>query len=221
MRTPLHLALVAVIAIAGCSKKSTPTSPTTTTPTCTYNISTTTFSMAGTGGSATFTVNTASTCAWTVTSNASFVSITTPASQTGTGSVSFTVPANTGDTRSGTLTIAGQAVTITQSSNDQVYGNWGGTITKGSGCNAALPASAEWTGVIQRTSGSTNELVITIPGIVSNLAINLIINGSTLQFAVPIDTLYTFNATLSSDRRSLTGTFSGGSCSGNWSGARR
>jgi hypothetical protein len=149
------------------------------------------------------------------------VSITTPASQTGSGSVGFSVPENPGDTRVATLTVAGQAVSITQSPNDQVYGNWAGTISKGSGCSAALPASVDWTGTIRRTSGSSNEFAISVPSLGVSSAVNLVINGSSLQFAVPIDTLYTFNATLSSDRRSFTGTFSGGTCSGNWSGSRR
>jgi hypothetical protein len=50
--------------------------------------------------------------------------------------------------------------------------------------------------------------------------IPLIVNGNSLQLFVPIDTLYTFNATLAADRRSLSGTFSGGSCSGTWNGTR-
>ncbi|HYB96802.1 MAG TPA: hypothetical protein VEC39_17650 [Vicinamibacterales bacterium] len=112
-------------------------------------------------------------------------------------------------------------MTITQMANDPVYGDWGGTITKGSGCPAALPASVQWTGTIRRTSGASNEFVITIPGLVTNQVLNLVINGNTLQFAVAIDTLYTFTGTLSSDRRSVTGAFSGGTCSGTWTGTRR
>jgi hypothetical protein len=53
-----------------------------------------------------------------------------------------------------------------------------------------------------------------------NQVIPLVVNGSSLQFFVPIDTLYTFNATVSTDRRSLNGTFTGGGCSGTWTGAR-
>jgi hypothetical protein len=49
----------------------------------------------------------------------------------------------------------------------------------------------------------------------------LTISGSSVQFFVQIDTLYTFNGTLSGDRRSLNGTFSGGGCSGTWNGTRR
>ena len=179
--------------------------------------------MAGAGASATFTVNTQTGCAWTVTNSAnSFVTVTTATSQSGPGSVSFTVPQNPGDTRTATLTVAGQAVTITQSPDDAVFGAWGGTIAKGSGCPATIPSSVDYTGTIRRTSGASNEFVISIPSLgLTNQAIALIINGNSLQFFVPIDTLYTFNGTLASDHRSLTGTFAGGSCSGTWNGIRR
>lgn len=178
--------------------------------------------MSGAGGSATFAVTTGSTCTWAVTNNTSFVTASPTSMQTGSGMVTFTVGENPGDTRSGTLTVAGQTVTISQASNDPLYGAWGGTIVKGNGCPATLPSSVEWTGTFRRTSLSTTEFVISIPSVaVNNVTIPVSLNGSTLQFFVPIDTLYTFNATLSSDRRSLNGTFSGGSCSGTWTGGRR
>ena len=53
------------------------------------------------------------TCAWTAVSNApSWITITAGASGTGPGSVSFTVAANTGAARMGTMTIAGQTFTV-------------------------------------------------------------------------------------------------------------
>lgn len=224
MRLLIAAVLSTSLVLAGCSSDSddppsTPTSPTT--PACTYSVSTSSFSISGAGGSATLSVNTGTGCAWSATSNNSFISISSVSTTSGPGTVTFSLGENPGDTRTGTLTVAGQTVTVSQVANDQVYGNWGGTIVKGSGCPATLPASVEWSGVIRRTSGATNEFVITIPGLVTSLALNLVINGSSLQFAVPIDALYTFNGTLSGDRRSVTGTFAGGTCSGTWSGSRR
>lgn len=210
------------VALASCSKSSTsPTAPSQ--ATCVYSISTTTFNMSGAGASATFTVTTGSGCSWTVTTNGSFVSVTSPTTtQTGSGSVSFTVAANPGDTRTGTLTIAEQSVVINQAPNDPLFGDWGGTIAKGNGCPANLPSLVEWTGTIRRTSGATTELVISIPSVaVFNQIIPITFNGNSLQFFVAVDTLYTFNATLSADRRSMTGTFSGGTCTGTWTGTRR
>lgn len=213
------------IGVAACSKKETPTSPTPAPPaqaTCTYTVSTTTFNLAGSGASATLSVNTAATCTWTVANVSSFISVTGVGSQSGPGNVSFSVGENPGDARIGTMVVAGQTITVNQAAGDPVYGNWGGTIAKGNGCPASLPASVEYTGTIRRTSGATNEFVISIPAVgVASQALALTINGSSLQFFVPIDTLYTFNGTLSSDRRSIAGTFAGGACSGTWNGTKR
>jgi len=178
--------------------------------------------VAGTGGTASLSVTAGTGCAWTASSNAGFVTITSGTSQSGNGSVNVTVSENTGDARTATLTVAGQSVSISQAAGDPLYGNWAGTIVKGGGCPAALPASVTWTGTIRRTGGASSEFVITIPSVgISNQVIPLFVNGNSLQLFVPIDTLYTFNATLANDRRSFTGTFSGGSCSGGWSGARQ
>jgi hypothetical protein len=220
----LIILLIGICGVTACSKS--PTRPSENTPptqtTCVYSVSTSSFSMSGGGGSATLSVTTGSGCGWSVTNNASFVTVSPTTAQTGPGTVTFTVGENPGDTRTGTLTIAGQTVTISQAPNDQLYGAWGGTITKGGGCPATLPASVEWTGTFRRTSGATNEFLISIPAVgVINQAIPVTVNGNNLLFFVPIDTLYTFNATLAADRRSLNGTFSGGSCGGTWAGTRR
>lgn len=223
MRRLCLIGLIVPVVVAACS--SSPTSPTPTTPpaaTCSFTVSSTALNIAGVGGTATLTVTTGSTCAWTVASSAAFVNVTSAPSQTGPGTVSISVPENTGDARTATLTIGGQTVTVNQAAGDPVFGNWAGTITKGAGCPAVLPASVQWNGVIRRSSGGSPELVISIPSIgVSNQSLNLILSGNTVQFAVFVDALYTLTGTLAADRRSLTGTFSGGSCSGTWTGARQ
>ena len=218
------IAMLAAVGAGACSKTRTPTTPTPTspTPTCTFTLSTTTLNIAGTGGTASLGVTAGSGCAWSVTSNASFVSITSSNNQSGNGTVSISLAENPGDARTGTLTIAGQTVTVSQAAGDQLYGNWAGTISKGAGCPATLPAAVAFSGTIRRTSAASSEFVISIPTVgIANTAIPLIVNGNSLQLFVPIDTLYTFNATLATDRRSFTGTFSGGSCSGTWTGARQ
>ncbi len=224
MRRRLFLIVLMTSLSAGaCSKERTsttsPTAPTT--PTCSYTLSSTSLSVAGTGGTASLSVTAGTGCAWTASSNAAFVTITSAASQSGNGTINVTVSENSGDARSATLTIAGQAVTVSQAAGDRLYGNWAGTIVKGAGCPATLPASVTWTGTIRRTGAASSELVITILSVgIVNQVIPLIVNGNSLQFFVAIDTLYTFNATLAGDRRSLSGTFSGGSCSGTWNGTR-
>jgi hypothetical protein len=217
------LLVIASLSAGACSKERTTTTPTApTTPTCTYALSSTSLSLAGAASTATLSVTAGTGCAWTATSNAAFATITSGASQSGSGTVTVSVSENTGDARTATLTIAGQSVTVSQAAGDQLYGNWAGTIVKGSGCPATLPASVTWTGTIRRTGGASSELVISILSVgVVNQVIPLIVNGNSLQFFVPIDTLYTFNATLAGDRRSLSGTFAGGGCSGTWTGARQ
>lgn len=178
--------------------------------------------MAGVGGTATIGVTTTSSCVWTVASSGSFVSVTSAGSNTGSGTVSLTVAENLGDARSATLTIAGQSVAVNQAAGDPVFGNWAGTITKGSGCAASLPATAQWTGVIRRNASGFHEFVINIPAaLVFNQAVSLTITENTMRFNVVVDALYTFVATLAADRRSLTGTFTGGTCSGTWAGTRQ
>ena len=53
-------------------------------------------------------------CSWTSTSNAPFLTVTSSAAAIGSGSVSIAVAANGGAARSGTLTIAGRTVSVSQ-----------------------------------------------------------------------------------------------------------
>lgn len=222
-RFVLQLILMAPLAMAACSGS--PSSPTPSPPassTCTYALGNTTLNMAGVGGTATIGVTTNSGCAWSASSGSGFVAVTSASSNSGPGTVSITVAENLGDARSAELSVAGQAVTVNQAAGDPVFGNWTGTIVKGSGCSPLLPASAQWTGTIRRSASGTHEFLISIPSaLVFNQALSLVLIGNSLQMMVPVDTLYTFNATLAPDRRSFTGTFSGGACSGTWSGSRQ
>ena len=81
---------------------------------CTYSIAPTSQSMPVLGGTGTVSVTTTGACAWTATSNAPWLSITSGVAGTGTGTVGFSAAANTGGARTGTLTIAGQPFTVTQ-----------------------------------------------------------------------------------------------------------
>ncbi len=84
---------------------------------CTYNLTPSTYSTAATAGSSTFTVNTATGCAWTATSNAAWVTISSGASASGSGTVTFQVAANSGALRTATITVTGgNTFTINQAS---------------------------------------------------------------------------------------------------------
>ena len=66
------------------------------------------------GGASTVTVRTGAGCPWSAASNASWIAITSSASGAGDGQVQFAVTANTGPARSGSLTIGGQTVSVSQ-----------------------------------------------------------------------------------------------------------
>lgn len=68
------------------------------------------------GGSGSITVTDANACAWSATSNASWINVSAPGGGSGSGTVNYTVLANlTTHPRSGAITVAGQTVTVTQS----------------------------------------------------------------------------------------------------------
>jgi hypothetical protein len=89
------------------------------TPPCAYTIAPTMQSFgAGSGtGSITVTPNSSS-CSWTAASNnTSWITITSGTSGTGNGTVNYSVAANTGATRTGSITVAGQTFSISQSAS--------------------------------------------------------------------------------------------------------
>src|SRR5262249_16958881 len=53
-------------------------------------------------------------CTWTAVSSAPWITVTSGAGGSGTGSVAYSVAANGGGSRTGTLAIAGQVFTVTQ-----------------------------------------------------------------------------------------------------------
>lgn len=113
MRTPtLLLALGAVVFIGACERKSAVVP----TPVCSFTIDTANRAFPSDGGSGTLAVTASeASCAWTTTSNASWVTVVSGQSGTGSGSVQYTVAAHTGDdTRTATVTAAGITHTITE-----------------------------------------------------------------------------------------------------------
>ncbi|MCX5885618.1 MAG: DUF1566 domain-containing protein [Proteobacteria bacterium] len=83
---------------------------------CTYSISPTSKSFDANGGASSVIVSTPTGCAWTATSNASWISITSGSNGTGNGVVNYSVSANTNtSSRTGTMTVAEQTFTVTQS----------------------------------------------------------------------------------------------------------
>jgi Viral BACON domain len=81
---------------------------------CTFTLTPSTASAPAAGGTGSLTVSAAAGCTWSATSNAPFVSITSGAGGSGSGSVGYSVTANGTNFRSGSLTVAGQTFTVYQ-----------------------------------------------------------------------------------------------------------
>lgn len=96
---------------------------------CSYAVSPTQLSFSASGGTGTIRVETAPACGWTAAGNSGFISIQSGAAGAGNGTVSFSVAPTIGLGRTGTITVAGQSVAISQSA--------------GSGCNYALSSSGK------------------------------------------------------------------------------
>ena len=139
---------------------------------CSYAISPTSSSVAATGGSKTVQVTTTSVCDWTAASNASWISITAGSSGRGSGSVSYSVAANTSSSsRTGTLTIAGQTHTVTQAggctyalgSASTSVSAPGGTksvvVIAPPGCAWTASSAVSWITITAGASGSGNGTV--------------------------------------------------------------
>ena len=90
---------------------------------CTYTVAPTTQSVLRGGGSHSAAVTTTSGCDWTGVSNSTnWITVTSGSSGTGDGTVTYNVAARTSaSSRTGTLTIAGQTVTVTQSGHVQLH----------------------------------------------------------------------------------------------------
>ena len=107
---------------------------------CTYTISPSVQNFYSGGGAGTVTVAPGSSkCAWTAASNDPWIIITSGASGSGNGTTGFSVVANTGtSSRSGTMTIAGNTMMVTQSGVQQHLlsvakaGNGYGTVASSS-----------------------------------------------------------------------------------------
>jgi hypothetical protein len=89
---------------------------------CAYAVSPTSLTMTSMSGSRTISVVTGTQCPWTATSETSWISISSGAAATGFGSTTFAVEPNpTAQSRSGTLIVAGQTVSVTPSASSGTY----------------------------------------------------------------------------------------------------
>jgi M6 family metalloprotease-like protein len=136
---------------------------------CSYSISPISQSFSSAAGSGTVSVTAGSGCSWTASSNAVWISITSGASGSGNGAVGYSVQANAGNARSGTMTIAGQTFAVSQAGTSCSYSinptsasvtAGGGTgsfnVTSAAGCAWTASSDSSWLHVTAGASGSGN-----------------------------------------------------------------
>ena len=111
--------------------------------TCTYALDPTSRIFIASASTGSFNVSTAANCSWTAQSNVSW--LTTNSSGSGNGTVSYSVAANTGNSRTGAVSVGGQSFTVFQSA-----GNGNGcpstTVSVGQTISATLDTGCVFTG---------------------------------------------------------------------------
>ena len=135
-------------------------------PGCSVDVSPLNQAVEASGGTRTINVSAAAGCGWTATSGAPWITITAGASGDGAGTVAFAVAATTGPTRTGTIAVGGQTVTVVQgqgctfavSPDTQTVPASGGSgsvaVTAGSGCAWSATSNASWIAIASGASGS-------------------------------------------------------------------
>jgi C1A family cysteine protease len=146
-------------------------------PACSYNVGPPSpSSFPASGGNGSILVDTSSDCPWTASGNDRWITITSGASGTGPGTVSFLVNSNSGtSSRTGSLRVAGQTVTVSQEAGatctytlkptQQDITAVGGTgsvgVTTATGCPwTASSNDASWITVTAGSSGWGNGTVV-------------------------------------------------------------
>jgi len=120
--------------------------------TCTYSISPPSQSFTASAGTGTVTVSTQSTCPWTASSGASWMTITSGSSGTGNGTIRYSLSANTSSSsRTVSSTMAGKILTVTQAGTSgstftiTASASSGGTISPSGAVSVSSGASRTFT----------------------------------------------------------------------------
>jgi hypothetical protein len=85
-------------------------------PGCTFMLAPLNQAFTASGGANSVSITAGAGCVWAAYSNVSWLTVTSGTGGSGNGTVNYTVAANTGPQRTGTMTIAGQIFTVTQDS---------------------------------------------------------------------------------------------------------
>ncbi len=171
---PATIYIASVIAVGPGGRNGSAESNTFFTAPCTYTVSPTNLPLlSASGGSASVSVTTSSGCSWTA-SEAPWLTITSGAGGTGSGTVNYAAAANTNVTsRLATLTVAGQSVTVTQDAGPCTFrvsptsvsvaaagGNARISVATASGCTWTASDVSTWLSITSGASGNGNGTVV-------------------------------------------------------------
>jgi hypothetical protein len=164
-------------AASGPSTGPTPTpeptpSPTPTPPGCSYKLGQTSLSAGQTAEAFTIRITAPAGCAWTVSTDSPWITITDGRTGSGTGSFRISVAANSGAARAGTVRAATETLTVRQDGGTCSYsikpGSYNASqgpgdilvsVTADAGCAWTASTSADWVTVAEGRSGSGNGTV--------------------------------------------------------------
>jgi hypothetical protein len=141
----------AEVAIAQAAQAAPPAPP----ASCSLAASPTSVTLPAAGGSGSIQVTSGAECMWTALSNVPWIVLAGTTGGVGSGQTGYSVTANTGPARVGTMTVAGQTITVTQAggctyalSTPQELPAGGGTVvisvTTGAGCAWSAASAAGW-----------------------------------------------------------------------------
>ena len=135
---------------------------------CTFAVAPLTYAATAAGASGvTVSVTAPAGCAWTSVSGLPWLTVTSGAIGNGTGTMTFAVAANTSSARTGTITVAGRTVTVSQASpcafavaptlfdlNDKAKTGLAVLVTAGAGCSWTAVSHQSWITVTSGASGT-------------------------------------------------------------------
>ncbi|MCF8298474.1 MAG: C10 family peptidase [Saprospiraceae bacterium] len=140
---------------------------------CTFTLSSTGQNFTHTGGTGSFTITTSTGCSWTATESCSWLTITSPASGSGNGSITFSVTPNTTTAqRNCVITVESETYTVVQTGAPCTYtlsptsqnftfagGNSFFNVQTLTGCTWTATESCSWVSITSGSSGSGNGVV--------------------------------------------------------------
>ena len=149
-----------------------PPPPTAPPPVCTFALNSTSQNVEVDGGSFQATVTAAAGCAWTATTAANWISLS-GSGGSGNGSLSYSVAANSGSTRTGLVQLAGQALTVTQAgcsyavapasqSVSSKGGDFAFSVTTGTSCKWAASSDVSWIGIQSGAGAGTGKVAYSV-----------------------------------------------------------